>query len=160
MDSKSVMMLSTISKFFGLLPEKIHLDFETRRMYFSQKRHWYRPCLWFKNLHFGWHQQRITSIRIDNKLNWKAHINDIAFKLIRANAMLYKVRDFADAGILKSIYYALFELHIHYACIIWGQNVCTINGLFILQKKDWFILKNVMPYCSSPFKIKNYETTC
>ena len=160
MDSKSVMMLSTISKFFGLLPEKIYLDFETRGMYFSQKHHWYRPCLWFKNLHFGWHQQRITSIRIDNKLNWKAHINDIAFKLIRANAMLYKVRDFADAGILKSIYYALFELHIHYACIIWGQNVCTINGLFILQKKDWFILKNVMPYCSSPFKIKNYETTC
>ena len=43
-------------------------------------------------------------IRIDNKLNWKAHINDIALKLIRANAMLYKVRDFADAGILNSIY--------------------------------------------------------
>ena len=28
-----------------------------------------------------------------------------------------------------------FESHIHYACIIWGQNVCTINRLFILQKK-------------------------
>ena len=49
--------------------------------------------------------------------------------------MLYKVRDFVDAGILKSIYHALFESHIHYACIIWGQNVCTINRLFILQKK-------------------------
>ena len=56
--------------------------------------------------------------------------------LIRANAMLYKVRDFVNAGILKSIYHALlFELHIHYACTIWGQNVCTINQLFILQKK-------------------------
>ena len=74
-------------------------------------------------------------IRIDNKLNWKTHINDIALKLIRANAMLYKVRDFVDAGILKSIYYALFASHIYYACIIWGQNVCTINRLFILQKK-------------------------
>ena len=72
-------------------------------------------------------------IRIDNKLNWKAHINDIALKLIRANAMLYKVRDFVDAGILKSIYYALFESHIHYVCIISGRNVCTINQLFILQ---------------------------
>ena len=38
--------------------------------------------------------------------------------LIRANAMLYKVRDFVNAGILKSIYHALFELHIHYACTI------------------------------------------
>ena len=78
---------------------------------------------------------KYLGIRIDNKLNWKAHINNIALKLIRANAMLYKVRDFVDAGILKSIYHALFESHIHYACIIWGQNMCTINRLFILQKK-------------------------
>ena len=78
---------------------------------------------------------KYLGIRIDNKLNLKAHINDIALKLIRSNAMLYKVRGFVDAGILKSIYYALFESHIHYACIIWGQNVCTINRLFILQKK-------------------------
>ena len=78
---------------------------------------------------------KYLGIRIDKKLNWKAHINDIALKLIRANAMLYKVRDFVDAGILKSIYHAIFESHIHYACIIWGQNVCTINRLFILQKK-------------------------
>ena len=78
---------------------------------------------------------KYLGIRIDTKLNWKAHINDIALKL-RANAMLYKVRDFVNAGILKSIYHALlFELHIHYACTIWGQNVCTINQLFILQKK-------------------------
>ena len=49
--------------------------------------------------------------------------------------MLYKVRDFVDAGILKSIYHALLDSHIHYACITWGQNVCTINQLFILQKK-------------------------
>ena len=49
--------------------------------------------------------------------------------------MLYKCRDFVDAGILKSIYHALFESHIHYVCITWGQNVCTINQIFILQKK-------------------------
>ena len=58
-------------------------------------------------------------------LNWKAYNNDIALKLITDNVMLYNVRDFVDAGILKSIYYALFELHIHYPCIIWGQNVYT-----------------------------------
>ena len=78
---------------------------------------------------------KYLGIRIDNKLNWKAHSNDITLKLIRANAMPYKVRDFVGAGISKSIYYALFESHIHYACIISGENVCTINRLFILQKK-------------------------
>ena len=49
--------------------------------------------------------------------------------------MLYKVRDFVNASILKSIHYALFELQINYACIIWGQNISTINCLYILQKK-------------------------
>ena len=63
---------------------------------------------------------KYLGIRIDNKLNWKAHIGEIALKLIRTNAMLYTVRDFVNARILKAIYLALFELHIHYACIIWG----------------------------------------
>ena len=31
---------------------------------------------------------KYLGIRIDNKLNWKAYINDIALKLIRVNAML------------------------------------------------------------------------
>ena len=61
---------------------------------------------------------KYLGIRIDNKLNWKAHINNIALKLIRANAMLYKVRDFVNVGILKAIYHALFEIHIHCTCII------------------------------------------
>ena len=37
-------------------------------------------------------------ITIDSKLNWKSHIDDITLQLIRASAMLYKVRDFVDAG--------------------------------------------------------------
>ena len=73
---------------------------------------------------------KYLGIRIDNKLNWKDHIDDIALKLITANAMLYKVRDLVNAGILKAIYHALFESHIHIF-----MNVCTINCLFILQKK-------------------------
>ena len=73
---------------------------------------------------------------LELKLNWKdIHVNAIATKLNRANAMLYKVRDFVNADILKSIYYALFESLINYACIIWGQNISTINRLYILQKK-------------------------
>ena len=58
----------------------------------------------------------------------------------RANAMLYKVRDFVNANILKSIYYALFESHINYALIIWGQNISVINRCYILQKKALSII--------------------
>ena len=61
-------------------------------------------------------------VKIDSKLNWKSHVHAIATKLNRANTMLYKVRDFVNENILKSIYYTLFESHINYVCIIWGQN--------------------------------------
>ena len=36
--------------------------------------------------------------KIDNKLNWKSHIDNITLQLITASAMLYKVRDFVNAG--------------------------------------------------------------
>ena len=67
---------------------------------------------------------KYLGIKIDNNFNWRSHIDDIALTLIRANAMLYKVRDYVNAGISKMIYHALFESNIHYAFIIWGQNVC------------------------------------
>ena len=38
--------------------------------------------------------------------------------------MHYKVRDYINTVILKSMYHAQFELHIHYGCIILEQNVC------------------------------------
>ena len=78
---------------------------------------------------------KYLGVKIDSKLNWKSHVNATATKLNQANAMLYRVRDFVNANILKSVYYALFESHINYACIIRGQNISTINRLYILQKK-------------------------
>ena len=50
--------------------------------------------------------------------------------------MLYKVIDFVNANILEALYYALFESHINYPCIVWRQNISTINRLYILQKKE------------------------
>ena len=78
---------------------------------------------------------KYIGVKTDIKLNWKSHVNATATKLNQASAMLYKVRDSVNANILKSIYYALFESHINYACVIWGQNISTINRLYILQKK-------------------------
>ena len=49
--------------------------------------------------------------------------------------MLIKASDFVNEGILKSIYFVLFDSHINCASIIWGRNITTINRLFLLQKK-------------------------
>ena len=49
--------------------------------------------------------------------------------------MLFKVREFVNTKILKSIYYAIFDCHINYANTVWGLNRNSMNRLIILQKK-------------------------
>ena len=44
---------------------------------------------------------KYLGVKIDSKLNWKIHVNATATKLNREHAMLYKVRDFVNANILK-----------------------------------------------------------
>ena len=48
----------------------------------------------------------------------KSDAHTTATKLNRANVMLYTVKGFVNANILKSIYYVLFESNINYACIV------------------------------------------
>ena len=54
--------------------------------------------------------------------------------------MLFKVREFVNIKILKSIYYAIFDIHLNYTNLVWGQNRYSMNRIIILQKKP---LQNV-----------------
>ena len=74
-------------------------------------------------------------ITIDKQLNWREHINEVAIKLNRANAMLYKVREFVSTDTLRSIYYAIFDSHLNYGNLVWGQNTNAIKHLTIPQKQ-------------------------
>ena len=47
--------------------------------------------------------------KTDENLTRNDHINDIAIKPNRANAMVFKVREFINIKILKLIYYAIFD---------------------------------------------------
>ena len=44
-------------------------------------------------------------------MNLKDHINDIAVKLNRVNALLFKIGNFVYITILKTIYFATFGSH-------------------------------------------------
>ena len=43
-------------------------------------------------------------------------------KLNIANGILAKLRYYVPANTLKTIYFALFDSHMRYACQIWGQS--------------------------------------
>ena len=66
---------------------------------------------------------------------WNGHINDIAIKLNRVNAVLYRVREFVNKMVLKLIYHAFFNFHLSYANTVCGQNKNSLSRLFLLQTK-------------------------
>ena len=78
---------------------------------------------------------KYLGINIDENLNWKQHIHDIAIKLNRANSVLYTIRNYVNKHILRTIYFSIFDSHINYANLIWGQNLHAVSRIVILQKK-------------------------
>ena len=73
-------------------------------------------------------------------LHWHDQVNSIAVKLNRANALLLKIRNYVNMKTLRNIYYAIFDSHLTYSCIVWAQNINTVNRLVILQKKALCIM--------------------
>ena len=61
---------------------------------------------------------KYLGIKIDKQLNWRDHINEVTIKLNRANALLFKVREYVSTDILRSIYYAIFDSYLNY--VVWS----------------------------------------
>ena len=78
---------------------------------------------------------KYLGIKIDENLNWKQHIHDIAIKLNRANVLLSIIRNYVNKLTLRTIYFAIFDPHINCANLIWGQNLHSLSRIIILQKK-------------------------
>ena len=73
-------------------------------------------------------------VKSDANLNWKCQADDFSLKQNRANALLFKLRQYVSPKILKSIYFAIFKSHLSYCSLIWAQFFRTIERIVILQK--------------------------
>ena len=58
---------------------------------------------------------KYLGVKIDENLNWKDQTYDIVTKLNRANALLYKIKNYVTFNILKAIYFLIFDSHINNA---------------------------------------------
>ena len=78
---------------------------------------------------------KYLGVKIDANLTWQHHVNDLSIKLNRANALLFKISKYVSPKILRSIYFAIFDSHLSYCCLVWAQNFSSIKQILILQKK-------------------------
>ena len=65
-------------------------------------------------------------VEIDENLNWKDQTHVIATTLNRPN----------NYGSLKATYFAIFDSHINFANLMWGQNPNPMLRIITLQKKS------------------------
>ena len=76
---------------------------------------------------------KYLGVSTDENLNSKQQISDIAIKLNKANGILSKLT-------LKSIYHAIFELHLYFSSLVWEQKSSSTKRIFVLQKKPLRII--------------------
>ena len=69
--------------------------------------------------------------KIDRFLYWHDQGKSIAVKLNRASVLLLKIRNYVNMKILRNIYFAIFDSHLSYSCIVWAQNINTVRRLII-----------------------------
>ena len=100
---------------------------------------------------------KYLGVKIDTNLTWQHHVNDLYIKLNRANVLLFKIRKYVSPKTLRSIYFAVFNSHLSYCCLVWAQNVSSIKQILILQKKAVRII-NIQPKNShtSPLFKQNF----
>ena len=79
--------------------------------------------------------EKYIALNIDRFLHWHDQVNSIAAKLNRANALLLKIRNYVNTKTLRNIYFAIFDSHLSYSCIVWAQHINAFSRLIILQKK-------------------------
>ena len=70
---------------------------------------------------------KYLGVKIDINLTWQHHVNDLAIKLNRANALLFKFGKYFSPKILRSIYFSIFDSHLSYCCLVWAQNFGSIK---------------------------------
>ena len=68
------------------------------------------------------HHTKYLGVLFNEHLLFNEHMNTLKQKFNRENGILAKLRYYVSANTLKTIYYALFDSHMRYACQIWGQS--------------------------------------
>ena len=87
---------------------------------------------------------KYLGVLMDQHLNWKYQINNIALKISRGIGILAKLKPLLKDNLLKCIYYSLVYSHLSYGIEAWGSATKTnLNKINTLQHKAIRIMSGV-----------------
>ena len=64
---------------------------------------------------------KFLGVIIDDKLNWKEHIQYIKNKISKSIGILYKVRPYLCTGTLRNLYFSFTYPYLIYCNEVWGN---------------------------------------
>ena len=83
------------------------------------------------------HVTKFLGIYIDDKLNWKYHINTVRSKLSKVAAIIYRASCLINQDGIYMLYCSLFLPYINYCSEIWGNTYATnVECITVLQKPN------------------------
>ena len=82
---------------------------------------------------------KYLGVLMDERLNWKLHVDYVFTKLIKFTGIFYKIRDFVPATCLKKLYYSFVYPHLLFGIEVYGT-ACD-NVLDRLHKLNNRILR-------------------
>ena len=98
---------------------------------------------------------KYLGLRINKFLHWHDQVNNIAVKLNRANGLFLKIRNYIKTKTLRNTYFAIFDSHLTYSCIIWAQNIKQlIDSLFFKRERYESWISNNSYFTQAHFFLK------
>ena len=89
---------------------------------------------------------KFLGVHIDNKLNWKMHVDYVSGKIARGIGILVKARKVFRNECMINLYYAFIYPYLIYCNHIWGNTYkTTLSKLQILQNKAIRIITGSPP---------------
>ena len=87
---------------------------------------------------------KYLGILVDQHLDWKFQIDNVALKISRGIGILAKLKPILKDNLLKNIYYSLVYSHLSYGIEAWGSAAKTnLNKINVLQNKAVRIMSGV-----------------
>ena len=81
-------------------------------------------------------RERFLGVIIDSKLNWNAHVQQLATKISRNSGILYKLKGLVPGKTLRTLYSSFIQSHLSYCSTVWGlRSKNSLSALFRAQKK-------------------------
>ena len=132
-----------------LKTNKLFLNYsKSSYLIFSKKQHKHNFKISINdNILDQQHSAKYLGVTIDDKLNWKPHLNNLKSSLSRACYAICKLKSYANIKTLKNVYYSLFYSKLKYCISSYGSTTPTnLIPIFKLQKRA------IRFICSEPYR--------